>query len=48
MELFVFAHQNYNYEKYCDEIESIRRENDEFVDAQSELDNNTCKAPLKG
>lgn len=31
MELFVFAHQSYNYEKLCDEIESLWREKDESI-----------------
>lgn len=31
MESFLHAHQNYDYEELCDEIESLQREQDESI-----------------
>ena len=33
MELFLLAHQNYDYESLCDEIESLWRDQDYQLDA---------------
>jgi superfamily I DNA and RNA helicase len=32
MDLFTSAHQNYDYNQLCDEIESIHRDEDESID----------------
>ena len=31
MHLFVFVHQNYDYDQLCEEIESIQRDEDESI-----------------